>query len=710
MHKDPNPQHSFYSDTPITTQEEDLFRNTSFLAEQLARDICNYSDNKSIVIALTGSWGVGKTSVINLCIDFINKGKCANKPRPIILRFNPWYYSGTDQLMHLFCTELYETIRREGNRALADSLRSWYKKVTRGWSSARVLFRLGIPFSGFDISFEKTQNETLELLKKNLDDELKRLNRKILVVIDDIDRLESRKIREVLQLTRMLSDLSNIIFLLAFDKSVLLKTLGEDVVMSEKYIEKIIQIPIEVSPPLPQMLKKWLRSLLSDLSPDFSPEEGSQQETRWRTVRRILERLFVTPRDVVRFMNLMRFRFLPVQKDVDAIDFFAATVLEMFAPEFYLTLREYKYFLLNHLNLIEEVGFPEEKERKQLIAQIKEKAPPPLQSEIDKLLCYLFPTLHHLLTHTTRVGVDTCQKYSKRICDEAAFDIYFRYVIPPEFVSASEMRALIEIAETDQQALIQEMKRLIQGGRAPSLVEQLDFRPDQLSPASVPAFISALLENEQEIIRALQETWGEHLHIYCAEMLSKTLLSLFRQVRRQDERDRIALSTLIPTAAKLDRVSLPLLLLYQEALKEEHDPSQNLFSPKILGQLAGHLHNSIAIHAKGNDLINQPSFFAILWIWVSHFGGEQEAIQYIQRVIDSDKGLVDFLVKLYKMYAFSTRGLPEFIKKLLNSPEISKRIRNIFDDTAAYRRLLEDEDVALDELLAFLQQQSITSS
>jgi len=90
----------FQTDQPITKCSEDKLGRVSF-AESLAQAILSYKSEECIVLGLFGSWGSGKTSLINMCLECINKSvdSYLKKEKPIVIKFNPWNYSGQQQLI-----------------------------------------------------------------------------------------------------------------------------------------------------------------------------------------------------------------------------------------------------------------------------------------------------------------------------------------------------------------------------------------------------------------------------------------------------------------------------------------------------------------------------------------------------------------------------------------------------------------------------------
>ena len=71
---------NYSTDRPIDTEEQDLL-GRSFFSKQIGKAIYEYNEKDGLVIGLFGKWGTGKTSIINMAINEINK--------PAIYHTNP---------------------------------------------------------------------------------------------------------------------------------------------------------------------------------------------------------------------------------------------------------------------------------------------------------------------------------------------------------------------------------------------------------------------------------------------------------------------------------------------------------------------------------------------------------------------------------------------------------------------------------------------
>src|ERR1051325_2506630 len=100
-------------DESIKSKAEDTLNRFSF-AEYVATGILNWKSNESFCIALHGLYGSGKSSLINLVIEAIKEKTSHLSPeeQPIIMRFQPWIFSGQERLIQMFLNELRKTLKK----------------------------------------------------------------------------------------------------------------------------------------------------------------------------------------------------------------------------------------------------------------------------------------------------------------------------------------------------------------------------------------------------------------------------------------------------------------------------------------------------------------------------------------------------------------------------------------------------------------------
>lgn len=206
----------FYSDKPIEKIKEDFLYRKPF-CEDIYNALRNYNKNESLVIAVSGEWGYGKTSILNMIEDL------SDPKKEIIIRFNPWLVSNRKQLISDFLTELSLKLEKiDKNKEiknLGKSLKA-YSKALKPLSlipAANVLAKFieqAIRETGEALeSYGEFKEEDILTLKKEINDYIRKYPKKIIVMIDDIDRLADDEIKEIFTLIRSISDFENIIYI-----------------------------------------------------------------------------------------------------------------------------------------------------------------------------------------------------------------------------------------------------------------------------------------------------------------------------------------------------------------------------------------------------------------------------------------------------------------------------------------------------------------
>ncbi len=242
---------NFSTDRAITHIEEDLLGRAPF-SQQLGHAIYDYNGTDSLVIGLYGKWGTGKTSIANLAIETIERLSKDDDNKPIIIKFDPWNYSDKDNLIVQFFSSLKAKLNLKDDEKL--------KKLGKALNDYSGLFDFAslIPVVGSQIASslkniantkgrELSASIDLDTSKETLRKELNEANIRIIVLIDDIDRLTNPQIRDIFQLVKQVGDLPNIIYLLAMEREVVRSALSEiHNADGNEYLEKIIQIPFEI--------------------------------------------------------------------------------------------------------------------------------------------------------------------------------------------------------------------------------------------------------------------------------------------------------------------------------------------------------------------------------------------------------------------------------------------------------------------------------
>lgn len=332
---------NYSTDRPIDTCEQDLLGRASF-SKQLGRAIYDYNGKDGLVIGLYGKWGSGKTSVINMAVsEMITLAKQENN-MPLVMKFAPWNYSDKDNLISIFFQSLKNKIELQDN----EELKKEVGKALNDYAGAFDALSL-IPIVGSGVAaILKTvaqaqgtnlmQGADLEKTKELLENALVEVNKKIVIIIDDIDRLTNSQIRDVFQLVKQVADFPNIIYILAMDREVVRRALQEvHNVDGNEYLQKIIQVPFEI----PELRKSKLNSIFFSRLDEVVKEISDKikwDDMYWKDVfQNCIEPYINTLRDVNRVINTFQFKYGAMYEETAFEDMIGITTIEVLDPELY---------------------------------------------------------------------------------------------------------------------------------------------------------------------------------------------------------------------------------------------------------------------------------------------------------------------------------------------------------------------------------------
>ncbi len=226
--------YAYRRDDPIKSKEEDkLLRATD--AGRIVKKLLetNVADS-SFSLGIVAPWGSGKTSYLNLMKARINEHRGENDySNSIVLNFNPWIYANDKDLVSVFFEELSKCLKRYDLTLAKDIID--YSKMLSSFNTAESKLMASL----IDLGKEKS---SLPEKKKKISDALKRIKRRIVVFIDDLDRLDADEIMEMLKLIRNMSDFPYMYFVAAYDRSYLESCLEKKMgIKGPVFLEKIFQ-------------------------------------------------------------------------------------------------------------------------------------------------------------------------------------------------------------------------------------------------------------------------------------------------------------------------------------------------------------------------------------------------------------------------------------------------------------------------------------
>lgn len=438
-------------DAPIrSSAEDDLGRAP--IAHAFAQSILELDASQGLVVAVMGPWGHGKSSFINLMREEFEGIPKESDPTPkesetrralTVIDFNPWMFSGSDQLVDFFFTQIGAELKIKNKRRF----RKIAKLLQKYGGILRPAFQL-IPFPGAGavgdliVGAAGTRNadRSVQKVKDDITEVLSKLEKPIVVVIDDIDRLTKIEIREIFKLVRLTASFPNIIYLLAFDRERVEQALSEDGVSGRAYLEKIVLLSFDV----PQASEKLLRSrALAELERILSPvTNATLDEDRWPSAySEVIEPLLSNIRDVTRYAISAKQTIKDLGDKVDLVDLLAMEALRVFRPEIFRRLPTLRNELAGAGVIAGGAG---KRTRKDIEELFKDSADEGYSSAIESLLnefpgnetvaallAYVFPASQH--DHMSE-ELNTWRT-ERRMAHIDFLNLYFDRVMPDSLVA-----------------------------------------------------------------------------------------------------------------------------------------------------------------------------------------------------------------------------------------------------------------------------------
>jgi hypothetical protein len=418
-------QNVIHSDSPISKQEEDAFQRFPF-ANRIASVIKGHSGSDSFVMGVYGKWGEGKSSVLNFIKNELNRDDST-----IIIDFNPWLFANEDQLLLSFFNVLATGIdrplknRRErvGKTLLeyADAIGTLGSLV--GLSGSKGVFQsLG----------KKLSETTIDEYKDRVSEALGESGKRILVVIDDIDRLSISEVQIIFRLIKLVANFKNTIYLLSFDDELVASAL--DTTYSKggyDYLEKIIQLPLRLpKAQLSHVRTYTLNSLSKALDVNEISIDGEEAYRFSRAFDDHFLRLIVTPRVAVRFANSISFSIPLLKGEVNMVDLLMVEGVKVTLPDLYSHIRSNASLFASNYGSYRRDDYKKRDEAKAKIDKILESYDSDLRGNIKKMLIEIFPQLDAVFGNMSFSENTWREWYElKRICSGRYFERYFTYVV-----------------------------------------------------------------------------------------------------------------------------------------------------------------------------------------------------------------------------------------------------------------------------------------
>jgi len=424
------------TDDPIDTWEKDTIGRVAvveLLAEHSLR-------NRTPIVALCADFGDGKTSVMNLF-------RLAIQDKAIVVSFSAWL-PGSEATL---ASDLFRDIATECRKFVhVPQLRK------QGAAYARTLSGSFSYLGGLrEILPAQSQREEIDDLRAAL----ARIPRPIVVLLDDIDRMQSEEILVLLKILRGAASIPNVTFICSFSQKEIKTELKKIRDPSDDYLEKFFPVTINLVSPTSDELGALFRDRLTNAlrADDWFPNQASEKkfsELLQRVWTESLSRICTNLRRIKLLLTDILTAARPIKGEVNPFDLTVIETVRRFYPEVYRTIRLNPFFFTLASNSLAKGRLFAEEEKKRESPQFFEKLDETMAKSsdptaIDAMLRWIFPdyaaaktksiSIHQIARPTDREIAET----EKRICDSDYFSIYFRAAVPQEMFSNAELNRLL---------------------------------------------------------------------------------------------------------------------------------------------------------------------------------------------------------------------------------------------------------------------------
>jgi len=675
----PIEQIKLFSDEPINDEMDDLIGRRNF-ANALKDHIYNLSFGESFVMALYGRWGEGKTSILNLLKKEIKK-----ETHLLVYEFDPWYFGDDNALTANFYYGLNDLLREHYYLS---------KKIKNA-----LKFYPEILFKGFALRFHKSAAEDRPLeIKNDIEKFIASIDKRVLVVIDDIDRLQKEQILAVFQLIKLTSQIKNMVFLLSFDPSKVADAIKNDREMKDpqSYIEKIVQLPINIPMTDQSMIDKFIyysypgtgsQSEIDKLFDRLKIDEAKRKDFDDQfglIYQSEIKQILSTYRAAKRYLNSIFFRLPPIIGEVYLYDFFIVEIFQTFFPEIYGDMKNAPWYYVSKWSLEVMIHSPlptDDKKRYQAIKEHIEKligTNAKSKNVIVSLLGCIFPEVKKAFSDSeygrnygSWADVSEDYRMKHRIAHLDCFLKYFMLGVREGVIPDAEFDAMVKLWK-EAKSLEDEMKKSLfekyqKEFKLIDVLQRLKLYSEAIDGQLVLPLIKTLYKNCSKFSRD-GDMWDTEYDQ--AEMLIIRLIEKNSAIDNKNIHD--VLQEVVNNSERFDLASAIVLFSNADRNSSLYRIYNNVNIDKLRDVLAERLRKYFIEEERDIfDEYNQEREFGfILYQWATRWGDKSknhkdEVTDYLIKIFNKKNNLCGYfllhhmknnLIKTFDMKDFDYTG------------------------------------------------------
>jgi predicted KAP-like P-loop ATPase len=607
-------------DAPIETRAQDRLSRARF-ANAIAQHIAEGNVSDGAVVAVMGPWGNGKTSVLNMICETL-----AERADDIeVFDFNPWYFSGTEQLVEHFFADLAARFSERKDAQFSDAaaaLKRYGQLVRPVGHASKVLAYLGVPWAQVLADLAAKGGETLKdageaadalarkqslkTLRADVKQAFTKLGKRIVIVLDDLDRLRADEIRDIVRLVRLVADLPNTVYVLAFDRRRVEQALAEGLGPDQKeigrsYLEKIVEVSFDLPAIRPDDLLRILFTGLDSLLVGI--DCGPFNKRDWTNYLGLgLREMFATPRDVRRYLNALPVILRVIGDDVALADVLALEAVRVLVPDYFMALP-------NAIDMLTGTKLGDNQKEQQQLREEYEALlalAAPHRAAVAGLNRYLFPTTERFERNIG--GWDRSMwKRQGRVAHPDILRIYLEATLPTGVLPARVVAGIVKKL-ADEAALATALDAL-SPEEFENALERLREHEDEYPPGCTRVAVKVFFDRVSRVRRLSAHSF-DMPPMWRLEFVGQSLLT---RIENLDER----MTVVRDVFGRLTSLSAKWALLMMVGYKS--DRPQAIYVPKDdIEPLAEELKKQV-ITSTAARLAGEPELSTLLG-WIAEEG------------------------------------------------------------------------------------------
>lgn len=464
------------------------------LVDDLVNGIKNYRSDERFVIGIEGKWGSGKTTLINNVVHSIK----SDESLIIIDDFDPWISENRLALLNNLLKHILTKSNLEVPENEIDNVIFSISKTVLGKTSfpSFTEFITQLIIRKNDKQAEQTLNDINYMLKLN--------NKRIVFIIDNLDRLMPSNIFLILNVVQNVLNFSNLVVILSYDKEELEKGLNS-ISISSEYLEKLVQkkvvIPIADKDMMFKIYKDVVNAIVSTKGVDYIKENLDP-------FFRVLAENNMGLREFKRFINSAIIPFLNNENFRSYLDTFVIEFVKFSNFQLYNTIYfNSKFFVSIDRGLDSSLSFMDKAEVNKLYNNFFDKFKVKYEYEWD-LLELVFPIVKIYRKDIVKnyKNVEGIRRRdsqyidvqkNKRICSGKYFDLYFTKNNNYESVTLDATKEFVNHFNDDtfsMEYLITSLTKMPEDKQI-ELMSNLDYFIEELNPERYASFIEHMINN-----------------------------------------------------------------------------------------------------------------------------------------------------------------------------------------------------------------------